>query len=30
MREVLAGHHVAFDLREVQTTAFSQAAGVHA
>jgi peptide/nickel transport system ATP-binding protein len=30
MREVLAGHHVACDLREVQTTAFSQAAGVHA
>jgi oligopeptide/dipeptide ABC transporter ATP-binding protein len=30
MREVLAGHHVACHLREVQTTAFSQAAGVHA
>jgi oligopeptide/dipeptide ABC transporter ATP-binding protein len=30
MRELLAGHHVACHLREVQTTAFSQAAGVHA
>jgi hypothetical protein len=34
-REVLAGyhvacHHVACHLREVQTRAFSQAAGVHA